>query len=147
MPTRDQINEAWFNDQATKYVEYKLSYFKTPTKKEPEHHWTYQWSRTYSLQDARKKAMYMINRGMVSPNSKTYAREHTEISYWVEVSKHIAGTDKERPVGLLIKSGDYFYWRGSTSGGYHRVLPNGTISSKTSDVGLPLTKTVRKRRQ
>lgn len=145
MPTRDQIEEAWLNDLDPKYVEYKFSYFKTPTKKEPEHHWTFEWSRRYSLPEARKKAMYMINRGMVSPNSKTYNSKFADIAYWVEISKHTTNSHGEKMIGVLVKSGNDFYWKGAQAGGYHRVLPNGTISSKNADVRLPTSKVARKK--
>ena len=145
MPTREQIADAWLNDLNPRFVEYKLSYFKTPTKKEPRHHWTFQWTHIYSLPEVRKKAMYMINRGMVSPNSKTYYSMVTDISYWVEVSKDTSSTSGEKMVGILVKSGDDFYWKGAKTGGYHKVLPNGSISSKGADVRLPTSKVIKGR--
>ena len=144
MPTREQIHDAYeaFGVDNVRRSEYKVEYIRTPTRNEPYHHYTFAWTRLYSLPEVRKKAMNMIRRGTVSPNSETHMRTVKEMSYWVMVSKD---TPKgEVQTGIVVKVGDSFYWKGTRTGDFHIINPDGSIGTKSIKLPLPKPKIIKR---
>ena len=138
MPTHKEVTETWLEYGTPDVPEYKIEYYRTPTKKEPTHHYTFEWTRIYSLPEVRKKAMNMIKRGVVSPNEETYMRSIRNMSYWVLISKDSPRGEKD--VGIVVKVGDTFFWKGSRAGDFHVIKSDGSIGSKSIRLPLPKPK-------